>query len=355
MKNIAIICNYTLIPARLGGMDRFFVAYDQACKEKGFQVKWFFSGGNKFNFYQNLEIIICKKTSIENCFFDYLQKNESNFDIVVTHFLELCTPFFKKIKRTGVNYIIAVDHNPRPINGFPLRKRLKNKLKGKLYSKYLDKIIGVSAYTKKQILKDYGKNLKSKTQVIYNGIATEDYIVRRNSNYGKFIVASHLRKSKGIQDLIEAVDLLDTEHRKKLQIDIYGEGPMEKELQLTVKEKALEQQFNFRGNSPNLNDIFHNYSYMLQPTYMECFSLSILESLAANVPVISTPVGGNLEVIEDGVNGFIFLPGDIKLLSEIIRDILNRKKAINKPVNQLIENKFYLDKMVLDHLNLLDG
>ena len=30
---------------------------------------------------------------------------------------------------------------------------------------------------------------------------------------------------------------------------------------------------------------------------MECFSLSILESLAANIPVITTPVGGNLEVV----------------------------------------------------------
>ena len=45
---------------------------------------------------------------------------------------------------------------------------------------------------------------------------------------------------------------------------------------------------------------------MLQPTHMECFSLSILESFAANVPVITTNVGGNKEVIDEGENGYIF-------------------------------------------------
>ncbi|MFV8226682.1 glycosyltransferase family 4 protein [Christiangramia aquimixticola] len=355
MKNIAVVCNYTLNSTRIGGMDRFFVAYDKACKVKGFHVKWFFSGDKKFQFYDKLDIEFAFRTSVEDFFLEFQNVNKLRFEVVVTHFVELCTPFYKKIKQHGNSRIIAVDHNPRPINGFSLKKRIKNRLKGILFSKYIDLFIGVSEYTKFQIIKDYGRDVGKKTSIIYNGIETEVYKLRTQKNFGKFIVASHLRKSKGIQDLIEAVDLLNTEHRKKLQIDIYGEGPMEKELQLTVKEKALEQQFNFRGNSPNLNDIFHNYSYMLQPTYMECFSLSILESLAANVPVISTPVGGNLEVIEDGVNGFIFPPGDIELLSEIIGDILDHKKAINKPVNQLIENKFYLDKMVLDHINLLDG
>ena len=87
---------------------------------------------------------------------------------------------------------------------------------------------------------------------------------------------------------------------------------------------------------------------------MECFSLSILESLAANVPAVTTRVGGNLEVVENGVNGFIFEPGNIPQLSEIIGDILQGKKTIQQRVNTLIENKFYLEKMVEDHLSLLE-
>ena len=334
-------------------MDRFFVAYDKTCREKGFSVKWFFSGGKQFDFYNELDIEICERNSAEDCFLNFQKKKDFSFDVVVTHFVELCTSFYKKIEQFGKPYIIAVDHNPRPVNGFKLKKRLKNKLKGKLYSFYINKFIGVSEYTKKQILKDYGKNLSSKTEVIYNGISFEEYDLRSEANHGKFIVASHLRPSKGIQDLINAVSLLNPDLKQQLKIDIFGEGPMETGLKAMVGKEHLEDQIHLCGSSPDLPKLFQHYSYLLQPTYMECFSLSILESLAANVPVVTTPVGGNLEVIKDGINGFVFQPGNIGQLSEIIEDILLRNKSIPEPVNHLIANKYYLEKMVKDHIDLL--
>jgi glycosyltransferase involved in cell wall biosynthesis len=50
------------------------------------------------------------------------------------------------------------------------------------------------------------------------------------------------------------------------------------------------------GSTANLSELYCRYDYMF-PSHMECFSLSILESLSANVPVITTNVGGNEEVI----------------------------------------------------------
>ncbi|WP_405199449.1 glycosyltransferase family 4 protein [Christiangramia sp. LLG6405-1] len=353
MKHIAVICNYKLDPYRIGGMDRFFVAYNRECIEKGFTVNWFFSGGVIFDFYIDLNIEICRKESVEECFLNYKARNKSKFEVVITHFVELCTPFFKMIKQYDDPMIVAVDHNPRPINGFPMKKRLKNKLKGKLYSKYIDLFIGVSNYTKQQILKDYGLKLSSKTEVIHNGIAFAEYIKRKNSNNGKFIVASHLRPSKGIQDLIKAVSLLKPEVKQEIEIDIFGEGPMEAELKCLVKKENLQKQFRFCGSSPDLPKLFQNYSYMLQPTYMECFSLSILESLAANVPVITTPVGGNLEVIENGGNGFVFETGNIQQLADTILKIIRGEIMIENSVNPIIENQYNLKTMVESHINLL--
>ena len=211
----------------------------------------------------------------------------------------------------------------------------------------------MSAYTKDQILKDYGKNLSSKTQVIHNGIPLEGYDLRQETNQGNFIVASHLRPSKGIQDLIKAVSLLDPKLKDQLHIDIFGEGPMEAELKALVKKENLEDQIHFCGSSSNLPKLFQKYSYLLQPTYMECFSLSILESLAANVPVITTPVGGNQEIIEEGENGFIFPAGDIKGLNLILRRVLEKDYEIKKEVSSLIRNQYPLTKMVSEHIKLL--
>jgi hypothetical protein len=86
--------------------------------------------------------------------------------------LELCTPFFYKVKQLSKAKIIAVDHNPRPLDGYPFEKRIKKRMKGLLFGRYIDVFIGVSEYTVNELLKDFGKQIKSKSQVVYNGINT---------------------------------------------------------------------------------------------------------------------------------------------------------------------------------------
>jgi glycosyltransferase involved in cell wall biosynthesis len=92
---------------------------------------------------------------------------------------------------------------------------------------------------------------------------------------------------------------------------------------------------------------------MIQPTYMECFSLSILESLSANIPVITTTVGGNLEVVTNNKNGYIYNPGDCKALATILENILKANTSVIENTSALIEQEYHLNKMVLNHINLL--
>ena len=352
-KKIAVVCNYALNPNRIGGMDRFWVEYDTKAKELGFEVYWYFSDYQAFDFFSGLTINSANNQNVESFFLEKVNQERLKYDILVTHFVALCSSFFKKAKNSGMQYTIAVDHNPRPLKGFPFSKILKNKIKGVLYSRYINQFVGVSEYTRKHILKDYGFFLKSKTRVIYNGIDTSVFVKRTQENTNKFVVCSHLRVSKGIQDLLKAVSILDITVQNQIQIDVYGEGPYEEELLKISKELNLNSIVFFKGSSSQLHKLIANYSYLLQPTYMECFSLSILESLAANVPVITTTVGGNLEIIKHNENGFIFEPKEYQTLSKIINDIVLGNIAIIDEVNSKIENKFNLEKMVKEHLQLL--
>jgi glycosyltransferase involved in cell wall biosynthesis len=352
-KKIAIVCNYALNPNRIGGMDRFYVAYDRKAKELGYEIDWYFLNYEPFNFYSELTIFSTNNQNMESFFLEKVSQENLQYDILVTHFLALCTSFFKKAKASGIQQTIVVDHNPRPLEGFPLSKIIKNKLKGVLYSKYIDQFIGVSEYTRKYILKDYGFFLAKKTTVIYNGIDTSVFVKRTLENKNKFVVSSHLRHSKGIQDLIQAVSILEEPIQNQIQIDVYGEGPYEAELLELNKKNNLEEIIHFRGGSSHLNELLSNYRYLLQPTYMECFSLSILESLAANVPVITTPVGGNLEIIQHNQNGFIFEPTDYLALAEILKNIVLGNLKIDKDVSLQIEKDFNLEKMVNEHIQLL--
>lgn len=352
-KKIAVLCNYQLLPERVGGMDYFFWLFDAKCKENNIQVDWFFPNAGNHGNYASLTIINCNYEEVEVYF--YQNYSNQNYSQIITHFIELCTPFFKKIKRKTVAKIIAVDHNPRPIAGYSLKKKFEKKVKGFLYSKYIDVFVGVSDYTVNEIIKDFGLHVKNKTITIYNGVVIEDIVQRhhRNTENQMFLVASHLRKSKGVQDLIDAVFILPEIIKEKIKIDIFGDGPYKSYLVNKVKQLNLEDNFNFKGSEPNLKHYFCNYDYMIQPTYMECFSLSILESLAANVPVITTNVGGNEEAVKNNENGFIFKPKDINELSDIILKLYKGKIGIKNNTRIEIENQFSLDKMIENHFELL--
>ncbi len=353
-KKIAIVCNYALNPNRIGGMDRFYVGYDKKAKELGYEVDWYFLNYEPFGFYSGLTIFSANNQNAEHFFLEKVNQENLKYDVLVTHFLALCTPFFKNAKGVGIQKTIAVDHNPRPLDGFPFSKIIKNKIKGILYSRYIDHFVGVSEYTRKHILKDYGFFLTNKTSVIHNGIDTSVFVKRSAENKNKFIVTSHLRESKGLQDLIKAVSMLEKDIKNQIQIDIYGEGPFENELVTMANHLHLNQIVFFKGSTSNLYQLLSNYSYLLQPTYMECFSLSVLESLAANVPVITTTVGGNLEIIENDKNGFIFEPKDYFGLATILKNIVLGNLSIKRDVSFQIETDYNLQKMVNGHIQLLN-
>ena len=354
-KKIAVLCNYELLADRVGGMDYFFWQFDAKCKENNIEVDWFFPNHSVHGGYSSLTIFESKYQNVENFFLDFSRKNKVNYAHVITHFIELCTPFFYKIKQLISVNIIAVDHNPRPLGGYTLKKRVEKKLKGVLFSRYIDLFVGVSNYTVNELKRDFGNRLKNKTITIYNGVVIADIKSRVTRNTAKptFLVASHLRESKGIQDLIQAVSQFPQDIKKDIYIAIYGDGPYKHKLIELAKYKKVMGNFRFMGSHSNLKEIYCNYDYMLQPTHMECFSLSILESLAANVPVITTTVGGNEEVVTNNKNGFLTEAKDIYSLQNIIKMIYLGDVKITTNTRKLIEEAFSLERMVDNHFRII--
>ena len=355
-QKIAVLCNYELLPERVGGMDYFYWMFDEKCKENNLEVDWFFPNTSNHGDYRKLHIKGSNGKTIESFFIEELKQQNTAYTHIITHFMELCTPFFKEIKQISTAKIIAADHNPRPLNGFPLKKKMVKRLKGLLYANSIDLFVGVSNYTVHEILKDFGKHLRKKTITVYNGVLLDDIKERENRNVVKptFLVASHLRQSKGIQDLIEAVSQLPVAVKSAIKIDVYGDGPYKDVLIQKVNELHLVDVFTFKGSQANLKEIYCLYDYMLQPTHMECFSLSILESLAANVPVITTNVGGNEEVVTNNVNGFIYEAKDIEQLTLLLEEVYAGNKKITGNTRKLMEDRFTINKMVNEYLQILN-
>lgn len=354
-KRVAVICQYELLEHRVGGMDQFFWAFDKKCKAEGIDLDWFFPNDATHGDYSELNIISAEYKGLEMFFLNYLKNQTFTYDIVMTHFLELCTFFTKDVKKLGCKQLIQVDHNPRPYGGYPFIKRLKKRLKGMLYSPYVDRFIGVSQNTSKEIIKDFGQRVQRRTQTIYNGVNLDTILVKKESRKSQppqFMVVSHLRKSKGIQDLIKAVSMRQGLIKDQIVIDVFGSGPFEQELKNLAEALGCTNNFQFLGSTAVV-ERYKEYDYLIQPSYMECMSLSILEALSAGIPVITTPVGGTPEVITPGVNGFLFEPGDIEALSAIISCCVSKEAQIKGPIQPNNPEKFTLDFMVEKYFKLI--
>jgi glycosyltransferase involved in cell wall biosynthesis len=355
-KKIVVLCNYELLPERVGGMDYFFWQFDAKCASNNIQVDWFFPNQANHGEYAALTIFDCGSQSVENYFLTFCKTNEILYTHIITHFVELCTPFFYKIKKLSSAKIIVIDHNPRPITGYPLKKSLEKRVKGILFSRYIDLFVGVSNYSKNQLVKEFGKQINKKSMVIFNGLEIDKFKKKSNFDFtNNFIVASHLRKDKGIQDLIVAVHKLEEQFKTDLKIDIYGEGYFEEQLKKMITQFSLTTVFSFKGSVSNLNEIYCNYDFLIHPSHGETFCFSVIESLLSGLPVITTRNQGNvLGLVEENKNGFLFEVGKTVELALILQKIMAQEYHINDfSANNKKVNNLSLAKMVENHLKII--
>jgi glycosyltransferase involved in cell wall biosynthesis len=82
------------------------------------------------------------------------------------------------------------------------------------------------------------------------------------------------------------------------------------------------------------------------PSLLEGMSLTVAEAMATGKPVIATKVGGNVDQIIDGYNGFLVPPRDPEAIARKILELLEnpeKAKEMGKKARQLAEEKFDIE------------
>ncbi len=123
-----------------------------------------------------------------------------------------------------------------------------------------------------------------------------------------------------------------------------GDGPERKRLEQASGEGTI-----FLGNRRDIPDLLRKMDLFVLPSINEGISNTILEAMATGLPVAATKVGGNIELVQDGINGRLFEVGDWEHLSEIMLDYcLNKEKrtAHGKASRRIIQSRFSIDQMV---------
>jgi glycosyltransferase involved in cell wall biosynthesis len=127
-------------------------------------------------------------------------------------------------------------------------------------------------------------------------------------------VVSRLNRMKGVQYFVDAAAILAARFPDVCFL-IAGDGGSKKELEEQACRLGLGHRIVFTGFRSDVPDLLSEAAISVLPTLSEGISNTLLESMAAGIPVIATKVGGNPEVVEDGVSGLLVPPRDSTALA----------------------------------------
>lgn len=176
---------------------------------------------------------------------------------------------------------------------------------------------------------------EDKIYVIYNGIRTNKYLAKRaqilNNDIIKIIFSAVLTETKGLEELIEALNILN---RKKTnwKLDIFGDGDRTyiRKAKRRVRKYNLEQKIHFQGYTKILTEIMKNYDIGVVCSKSEGFGRITVEYMVAGVVIVATNSGANVELIRDGENGFLYNQGSAVSLANTLQKLFDNIDGLSK-------------------------
>jgi len=142
-----------------------------------------------------------------------------------------------------------------------------------------------------------------------------------------------------------------------LRVVMVGDGPLGPQLKELTRELGLRKHVWFTGDRADVPELLRAMDVFLLPSLAEGISNTVLEAMASGLPVIATQTGGNPELIEDGVNGYLVPVGDYSQLALRIKELLDSPEIrirMGQRARKFIEERFDWDRTVSKYLAVYD-
>lgn len=226
----------------------------------------------------------------------------------------------------------------------------------RLFNRFADRLISVGN-VQKETIKRTLKIHDSKIETVYNGVESveqppsTDLVESIRGNSERVVIGSisTLTQQKGISYLIDVADILK-KRGLNCRFLIAGDGPLREELEEKSLRLGLKEEVRFLGWIPNAPDqLIPSLDIFFQPSLWEAMSMVLLEAMASGVPVVTTRVGENPHVVENGVNGYVVEPGNVEEMVQAITTLIRSKEErelFGKAGRERFERHYTVQRMV---------
>ena len=181
-----------------------------------------------------------------------------------------------------------------------------------------------------------------KMKVLFNPcpIVHRDFSKKKNH----ILFAGTLNERKGYNRLLEAFSQICERH-KDWTLIFAGNGAIDKAKELQQQLNIPNKQVEYLGwiSNGEKEKAFQEASIYCLPSWGEGFPMGVLDALAYGIPVITTPVGGTMDLIKNGVNGLIYDVYNINELAHCLSELMDSpelREKMTKEADKLVKNEF---------------
>lgn len=136
------------------------------------------------------------------------------------------------------------------------------------------------------------------------------------------ISVGRLCEQKGFVTLINAFAEIHKSY-DHMRLTIYGEGDERSNLESLIKSLNIEDYVFLPGTVSDIEKALSAADLFVFPSLYEGFPNALCEAMAAGLPVIASNCSGNVDLVQDGVNGRLFPVGDVDVLSLLMQDFIS--------------------------------
>jgi glycosyltransferase involved in cell wall biosynthesis len=201
---------------------------------------------------------------------------------------------------------------------------------------------------------------RERLRLIYNGIQTRDVLPNDNSRTKRaelgigddalvLVVVANLIPYKGHADLIDALGLIKSELPQPWVLLVLGrDDGIGDSLKQHAQNVGVADDIHWLGSRRDVAAILNAADIGILCSHQEGFSNAVLEGMAAGLPMIVTDVGGNVEAVEDGLNGRVVPPREPRRLAEVLLEIARspNKRLMGEAGRHRVQGAFSLDACV---------
>jgi len=234
-----------------------------------------------------------------------------------------------------------------------------------LWSK-VDHLVAVSEVLRDEVCKNL-KIKREKVLVVPNGIHVEKYYhpegrlekrkalgIDKNSfvigNVGRLVP---LKNHKFLVDVFKEIGREFTNAR----LFVIGGGPLLEELRKYAYGIGLSSSAVFLGERADVQELLPAFDLFVLPSLTEGISITLLEAMAAGIPIVASAVGGNPEIVEDGRTGLLIPLKNMSAWVQGIKGLIadrEMREILSIAGRTRVRNRFSLETMLENYRSVYE-